>query len=66
MKRFALFQGEVYYPTGGWYDLRGTYDTKEEAIEASKPLLDTPEYQWAYVIDLTDGNEVWRHKRNRI
>lgn len=33
MKRFWLFEFGTYYPTGGMSDLKGTYDTAEEARE---------------------------------
>lgn len=33
MKRYAVFGYEQYYPSGGWNDLVGRYDTVEEARE---------------------------------
>lgn len=35
MKRFLLFAFEHYYPSGGLLDVVESYDTVEEAIEAS-------------------------------
>jgi len=32
-KRFIVFAGDHYYPEGGWSDLFGSSDTKEEAIK---------------------------------
>jgi hypothetical protein len=31
VKQFLLFAGDAYYPNSGWDDLRGNYDTLEEA-----------------------------------
>lgn len=35
MKRYLLFAGDQYYPRGGMYDLRGDFDTLEEAVEVA-------------------------------
>jgi hypothetical protein len=26
MKRYLMFQGDMYYPAGGWADLTGSFD----------------------------------------
>ena len=31
MKRFMLFGHDSYYPSGGWNDFEGDFDTIEEA-----------------------------------
>lgn len=31
MKRFLLFAGSDYYPSGGWKDFQKDFDTLEEA-----------------------------------
>ena len=31
MKKYVLFQYNQYYPSGGPYDIQGSYDTIEEA-----------------------------------
>lgn len=54
-KRFLLFQYDQYYPSGGWSDLSGSFNTVEEArICAKKELRTTNE-----VIDLETGYVVW-------
>jgi len=50
MKRYGLFAGEKYYPSGGWYDLLGTFDTIPEALSAPRKFVD-----WWHVIDFTLG-----------
>ena len=32
MKRYMLFSGDNYYPGGGMYDYKGSYDTVKEAV----------------------------------
>lgn len=56
LKRFFLFSGDTYYPSGGWHDFTASYDTLEEAIAAAKSL---GKYEWFHVIDSTDGEEVY-------
>ena len=33
MKRYLLFSHAVYYPSGGWGDFRGDFDTLEAAMQ---------------------------------
>jgi hypothetical protein len=49
--RFVLFVGENYYPSGGWRDFAGLYDTADEAIAAGEK---TTMYQWYNVVDLEE------------
>ena len=56
MKRYALFQGTIYYPGGGWSDFAGTFDTIEEALAKVKNPND--EYEWYEIIDLFSGEDV--------
>lgn len=60
MKRFALFVGPIYYPSGGWEDYYGAYDLLEEAFAKRSELVkdeDDPngEYRWGMVVDLKIG-----------
>lgn len=32
MKRYLLFMYDQYYPSGGWGDFKGSFDTLEEAL----------------------------------
>ena len=36
VKRFLLFTGSNYYPSGGWSDYRDSYATREEALVAER------------------------------
>jgi hypothetical protein len=54
VKRYATFAYDCYYPTGGWSDFRGAFDTPEEA----RAHLATLGYDIKEVIDLHTGEEV--------
>ncbi len=48
MRRFLLFSGDEFYPSGGWDDFKGDYSTLPYAqIEAGEAT----EYTWAQVVD---------------
>jgi len=36
MKRFLVFAGDCYYPSGGWNDFKSDHETLSEAFEATK------------------------------
>lgn len=57
MKRYALFAGSSYYPSGGWKDFVGSFDT---AMEARVPGIVgySESYDWYHIIDLRTGEEV--------
>ncbi len=49
MKRFLLFDGDTYYPAGGWHDFAGSFDTLDEAqAEAKNRGAD-----WFHIVDST-------------
>lgn len=55
---YALFAGERYYPSGGWEDCKGVYQTRMKAISAVRHIdLDGegpggPAVTWWHVVDL--------------
>lgn len=54
MKRYLLFAGDTYYPRGGFRDLRGDYDTLEEArtaAEAGEPMIAESGFDWWHIFD---------------
>lgn len=60
MKRFALFAGLDFYPSGGWRDQVGTFDDLASAIASGMATLaDVAEWRWAHVVDLTTGETLW-------
>lgn len=52
LKRYLLFTFDSYYPSGGWHDLAGNYDTVTEAW-ANRGGQDN--YQ---IVDSANGNIV--------
>jgi len=52
VKRFAVFSGERFYPSGGWYDYRSSYDTLDEAVEAPTSG------DWRHIVDQMTGQIV--------
>lgn len=48
MKRYLLFAGDQYYPSGGWHDLSGEFDSIEEAEE----YVFERGYEWWHVVDM--------------
>ena len=49
MKRFFLFSGYNYYPSGGRYDLVGDFDSVSEAVSMLQSGKVTAE--WWHVLD---------------
>lgn len=46
MKRYLLFAGDNYYPSGGVNDFVMDYDTVEEAEAEAKKLYPSGHYCW--------------------
>lgn len=57
MKRYLVFAGSHYYPSGGWDDYKGSFDNLQECYRflGLKPYLD-----WLHVVDSTTGDIVYR------
>ena len=54
--KYIIFSGDMYYPSGGWYDFVGTVDTLDEAkkvYEKKKKLA-----YWVHVVDMESGKIV--------
>lgn len=54
MKRYALFAGDNYYPSGGWNDLIDTFDIEEEIYEYVKGAG----FDWFHIVDLQTGKRI--------
>lgn len=55
MKRFLLFTGDNYYPSGGWGDFQKDFDTLEEATNYMGHNYNV---DWFQVVDSTTGEIV--------
>ena len=54
MKRFLLFAGDVYYPSGGFGDFIGDFQTPDDAKDKLLKWIETegdPKYLWAHIYD---------------
>lgn len=54
VKRFVLFAGEQYYPSGGWEDYDSSFDTLEEAKTRAQEVTS----DWRDIVDLETGEVV--------
>lgn len=54
MKRFMLFGGRIYYPSGGMNDFIGDFDTLEEAEKVGKNFIKNEKWTWIEVYDLIE------------
>ncbi len=64
MKPFILFAGSAYYPSGGWRDYKGGFDSFEEAIK-EVTLINC---DWWHIVDTSTKSvkdEGWK-KRNYL
>jgi hypothetical protein len=52
MKRFLLFEGLEYYPSGGVYDFVASFNTLEEAQNQPNENID-----WQNILDLETGKK---------
>jgi hypothetical protein len=49
MKRFLLFAGDTYYPSGGWRDFQGDYESVEDAFRSLARKRSS--FEWYQVVD---------------
>ncbi len=46
--KYLLFLGDDYYPSGGWEDFSGYFDSPQEAIEKINSI--EPYCKWAHIV----------------
>ena len=63
MKQILLFAGDDYYPEGGAYDFKGSFETVELALEAHNPKEHRYEGGWANIFDLKEEKIVKQFSR---
>ena len=51
MKKFLLFAGDEYYPRGGFYDFRMSFNSISEAKDHM--LKNNESFDWWHIIDST-------------
>ena len=55
VKRYVVFAYCNYYPSGGWSDCVGSYDTLEQAQQAAEKARVVDRYDLTDIIDLLTG-----------
>jgi len=53
MKRYLVFKGDQYYPSGGWADFADSFDTLDDAFIA----LASWRQDWWHIIDTRPEHE---------
>jgi len=53
MKRFLVFYGDNYYPSGGWDDFRGDYDSMQKAERVVRQMGHA---DWLQIVDTESGS----------
>lgn len=51
LKRYLLFAGETYYPSGGWMDFIRSFDSKKDAVILARQLKSEGDIDWFHIID---------------
>ena len=60
MKRYWLFAGHNYYPSGGMEDFVGDFDSQKDAKHSVLPEIKRSAYHWAHVYDTETREIVWK------
>jgi len=58
IKRFMLFAYDAFYPSGGWSDFRGSFNTLDEAVAAWVALHRERLLDYYQIVDLHTGEEI--------
>jgi hypothetical protein len=62
-KQYLLFAGDDYYPQGGCWDFKGSFNSIEEAVTAHDPNEFEYKGGWANIFCLVEEKEVLRFER---
>ena len=57
MKRYLVFAGVAYYPTGGWDDFDSAHHDLSEAVRRAHRLV-PHSFDWSHVVDLNQHKTV--------
>lgn len=61
MKRYLVFSGSDYYPSGGWTDFKGSIDSLESLSNIYEFVNGD---DWWHIVDSTTGEIVDRWKKS--
>lgn len=51
MRRYLVFAGSTYYPSGGWEDFVEHLDREDEAVKLAQFQIGRVGVDWAHVVD---------------
>lgn len=51
MKRYLVFGGDTYYPSGGWNDYIGEFDKSDEACGFCYGFIRNTSGRWVHMVD---------------
>ncbi len=64
MKKYLAFCWDQYYPSGGWQDFVGMFDTKEEAL---KELIQRkPDHSQVVEVNINERENILEFYEERI
>lgn len=64
MKRYAVFGGGIYYPSGGIEDLNDSFYTIEESMAFLKGRYEKEIMCWFHIYDLEDDKFILKIKKD--
>ena len=63
MERYILFGGIIYYASGGWHDVQGSFADHETAWTTAQQLMEQDKIEWWHIVDLESGEIVGQTER---
>jgi hypothetical protein len=60
LRRYLLFMGHNYYPSGGWNDFEASFDTLKDAMTKARDEEESYCGGWWQIVDLRSGELVDR------
>lgn len=70
--RYLLFEGDIYYPSGGAHDFAGVFPTIETAKAAAKAVDESGSGSWAHIAEeitmrvVSESNHPYYEKGPRV
>jgi len=60
MKRYLVFAGYDYYPSGGWKDFKKGFDIYREALEYCAGSTEVKYFDFVHIVDIETMQIVFR------
>ena len=59
MKRYLVFAGDTYYPSGGWEDLKKSFNKEDVAVSWAEGWVEADALHWAHIVDTEAQTIIW-------